>query len=81
MPYSACKKLNYTPTKCSTYIIHLDKSKIKVISELKLILIKIASNSEFHLVIDIVVVDILEAYGLFLSNDWSQKLQGYFASN
>jgi hypothetical protein len=28
-----------------------------------------------------VVVDIPEAYGLLLSKDWSQKLQGYFATD
>ena len=27
------------------------------------------------------VVDIPEAYGLFLSRDWSSKLQGYFATD
>ena len=31
--------------------------------------------------IDIVVVDILDAYGLVLSWDWSTKLDGYFSSD
>ena len=32
-------------------------------------------------VIDIVVADILDAYGLVLIRDWSAKLNGYFASD
>jgi hypothetical protein len=48
---------------------------------LKYVLIRVASNPKVHQVIDIVVVDIPKAYGLFLNRDWSQKLQGYFASN
>ena len=31
--------------------------------------------------IDIMVVDIIEAYGLILSRDWSMKLNSYFATN
>jgi hypothetical protein len=30
-------------------------------------------------VIDIIFVDILEVYGLFLSRDWSEQLHDYFA--
>jgi hypothetical protein len=47
-----------------------------VIGELKDILICVESNPKVHQVIDIIVVDILEAYNLFLSRDWSQNLQG-----
>jgi len=73
--------LNATPTKPSTNIIQIDRSEVKVIGELKDVLIRVASNPKIHQVIDIVVVDIPEAYGLFLGRDWSHKLQGYFASN
>jgi hypothetical protein len=41
----------------------------------------VSSNPKVHQIIDIVVVDIPEAYGLLLSRDWSTKLQGYFASD
>jgi hypothetical protein len=81
MPYFVCKKLNATPTKISTHIIQLDISEVKVIEELKDVMIRIASNPKIHQVIDIVVVDIPEAYGIFLSHDWSHKLQGYFSSD
>ena len=41
----------------------------------------LASNSKVHQVIDVIVIDILEAYGLILSRYWSTKLNGYFATN
>ena len=41
----------------------------------------LSSNSKVHQIIDIIVVDILEAYGVILSRDWSAKLNGYFAPN
>ena len=31
--------------------------------------------------VDIVIVDIPDAYGLVLSRDWSVRLEGYFVSN
>ena len=36
-------------------------------------------NSKVHQVIDIIVVDIPEFYGLILSRDWYEKLHGYLA--
>ena len=42
-------------------------------------LIHLASNSKVHQTIDIIVVNILEAYGVILSIDWLTKLNGYFA--
>ena len=49
--------------------------------ELKDVMIQLASNSKVHQVIDVIVVDIPEAYGLILSRDWSAKLNGYFATD
>jgi len=74
-----CKKLNATPTKSDTHIIQLDITKVKVIEELKDVMIRIASNPKFHQVIDIIVVDILEAYRMLLSWDWSEKQHGNFS--
>ena len=34
-----------------------------------------------HQIIDIIVVNILEAYGVILSRDWLTKLNGYFATD
>ena len=65
---------------CRTKIIQLDRSHVKVMGELKDVMIRLASNSKVHQVIDVIVVDISEAYGLILSRDWSAKLNGYFAT-
>ena len=62
-----------------TKIIQLDRSHVKVFEEIKDVLICIASNSKVHQRIDIIVVDIPEAYGVILSRDWSTKLNRYFA--
>ena len=78
MPYSVCKKLNAVPVPCDTSIVQLDRSNVKVVGKLNEVLIRLASNPQVHFIIDIIVADILEAYGLFLSRDWSEKLKGYF---
>ena len=44
-------------------------------------LIHLSLNFNVHQTIDIIVVDILEAYGVILSRDWSSKLNGYFATD
>ena len=48
--------------------------------ELKDVMIRIATHPKFVQVIDIIVVDIPEAYGLLLSQYWSEKLNGYFST-
>jgi hypothetical protein len=60
--------------------VQLDRSIFKVIGELKNVLIILTFNSKIHQVIDIIVVDILEAYGLLLSRDWSENLNEYFTT-
>ena len=59
----------------------MDRSHVKVMGELKDVMIRLCSNSKVHQVIDVVVIDIPEAYGVILSRDWSAKLNGYFANN
>ena len=80
MAYSFCKKLNAEPHMSKTKIIQLDRSHVNVFEELKDVLIRLSSNSKVHQKIDIIVVDILEAYGVILSRDWSTKLNGYFST-
>ena len=79
MPYSVCKKLNAEPQICKMNIIQLDRSHVKVLGELKGVLIRLSSNSKVHQIIDIIVVDIPDAYGVILSRNWLAKLNGYFA--
>jgi hypothetical protein len=47
--------------------------------ELKDVMIIIETHPKFVQVIDIIIVDIPEAYGLLLCQDWSEKLNGYFS--
>jgi hypothetical protein len=66
---------------CRTKIIQLNRSHVKVMGELKDVMIQLASNSKVHQVIDVIIVDIPEAYGLILSRVWSAKLNGYFGTD
>ena len=51
---------------------------MKVIGEMKNVLIRLSSNDKVCQFIDIVVADILEDYGLVLSRDWSAKAEWVF---
>jgi hypothetical protein len=81
MPWSVCQKINAEVESSSLKIIQLDRTDVKVIGELKNVLIRLSSNPKVHPVIDIIVVDIPEVYGMFLSRDWSEQLHGYFATD
>jgi hypothetical protein len=81
MPLFICKKLNETPLKSDKNVIQLDRTQVKVIGERKYVMIIIATHPKFVQVIDIIIVDIPEAYGLLLSRDWSEKLNRYFSTN
>ena len=70
MPYSVCKNLNAQPKMCKTNIIQLDRSHVKVMGELKDVMIQLSSNPKVHQVIDVIVVDIPEAY----VGDFEQRL-------
>jgi hypothetical protein len=76
---SICKKLNVDPLKRDKHVIQLDKTQVKVMGELKDVIIRITTHPKFVQVIDIIVVDIQEAYGFLLSQDWSEKLKKYFS--
>jgi hypothetical protein len=78
MPWSVCQKINAEVEPSSLKIIQLDRTDVKVMGELKNVLIRLSSNPKVHQFIDIIVVDIPEVYGMFLSRDWSEQLHGYF---
>ena len=63
------------------HIVQLDRSQVEVIGELNQVTIRLSSNPKVCQVIDILVADIPEFYGLILSRDWSEKLHGYFATD
>ena len=81
MPLSICKKLSAAPVKSDKHVIQLNRTRVKVIGEMKDVMIIISTHPKFVQVIDIIVVDILEAYGILLSRDWSEKLNRYFSTD
>ena len=61
--------------------MHLDRSRVKVFGELKNFLLTLFIDPRIHQTVDIVVVDVPETYGMWLSRDWSEKLKGYFSTD
>ena len=59
----------------------MDRMNVKVIGEMEDVLVRLSSNDKVCQVIDIVVADIPDAYGLVLSRDWLAKLNRYFATD
>jgi len=70
LPLSICKKLSAVPLKSDKHVIQLDRTHVKIMGEIKDVMIRIARHPKFVQVIDIIIVDILEAYGLLLRQDW-----------
>ena len=58
MTYLVFKNLNAQPKICKIKIIQLDRSHVKVMGELKDVMIRLSLNSKVHQVIDVIVVDI-----------------------
>ena len=48
MPFSVFQKLNIDPKKRNIQIIQLDKSKVRVIGEMKKVLIRLSVDSHVH---------------------------------
>jgi hypothetical protein len=81
MPLAVCNKLGVVPLRSDKHVIQLDRTQVKVMGELKDVMIRIVTHPNFVQIIDIIVVDIPEAYGLLLSRDWSEKMNGYFSTD
>jgi hypothetical protein len=81
MPLSVCQKINAEVQPSTLKIIQLNRTNVKVMGELKNVLVRLSYNPKVHQIIDIIVVDIPEVYGLFLSRDWFEKLHGYFGTD
>jgi hypothetical protein len=58
MPLSIYKKINAVPLKSDKHVVQLDKTQVKVMGELKDVMIRIVTHPKFVQVIDIIVVDI-----------------------
>ena len=76
MPLSVSNKINAKWEKIDSYIIQLDMNHIQVIGELRDVIIRLSYDGQFHQCINIVIVDISEAYGVLLIKGWSSKLEG-----
>ena len=70
IPLLVCKKLNTKYTMCETHITQPYRSNVKVLGEIKYVLIRLEINPSIYQLIDIVVAYIHDAYDLFLSQDW-----------
>ena len=81
IPLKVCDKLNVKPEQFDIHIIQLDRTKVKVIGELKKVLIMMFANPKVHQTIDIIVVDIPDNYGMILIRYWSAMLNAYFATD
>ena len=81
MPLSICQKINVDFKPSDLKIIQLDRTNFIVVGELKYVLIRLLSNLKVHQVIDNVVIDIPEVYGLFLRRYWFEQLQNYFTTD
>jgi hypothetical protein len=58
MPWSVYQKINAEVEPSSLKIIQLDRTDVKVMGELKNVLIRLSSNPKVHQFIDVIVVDI-----------------------
>ena len=81
MPLSICNKLNATWEPCPIQIVQLDKYKFKVVGRLRNVLLRLSVDLGIHQTIDIMIADIPETYGMWLSRDWSEKLKGFFTTD
>ena len=50
-----------------------------MVGTLRNVLLILFADPQIHQTIDIVIADIPKTYGMWLSQDWSEKLKGYFA--
>ena len=81
MPLEICKRINGQLESTPRELTQLDRIGVKVVGEMKNVLIRLAANNKICQFIDIIVADIPRGYGLILNRDWTARLKGYFASD
>ena len=67
MPLVVCKKINGQPNPTAWEVVHLYRTSVKVVGEMKNVLIRLSANSKICQFIDIMVADIPDGYGLILN--------------
>ena len=81
MTLEVCKNINGQPESAAWEVVQLDSTGVKVVGEMKNVLIHFSTNNKICQFIDIMVVDIPGGYGIILNRDWSARLKGYFTSD
>ena len=79
--YLDLQEHNATCEPCPTQIVQVDRSRVKVVGEMKNVLLTLPIDPTIHQTVDIFVANISETYGMWLSRDWSEKLKRYFFAN
>ena len=67
MPLAVCKKINGQPKPTDWDVTQLDKTSVKVVGEMKNVLIQLSANKKICQYLNIVVADIPDGYGLILN--------------
>ena len=67
MPLVVCKKINGQPKPTDWEVIQLDITRVKIVGEMKNVLIRLYANNKICQFIDIMVADIPDGYGLILN--------------
>ena len=81
MPLIVCKKLNGQIKPTLWDVTQLDRTSVKVVGEMKNVMIQLSANKKICYFIDIIIADIPDGYGMILNRDWTARLKGYFASD
>ena len=81
MPLEICKRINGQLESTHHEVTQLDRTGVKVVGEMKNVIIRLAANNKICQFIDIMVADIPRGYGLILNRDWTTRLKGYFSSD
>ena len=81
MPLEVCKNINGQPEPTAWEVVQLDRMGVKVVGEMKNVLIRLSANNKISQFIDIMVADILDGYGLILNQDWSFRLVSFMVTS
>lgn len=80
MPFEVCKALNLPIAKSPEGITQLDDKPIKVVGMIHNLRIQMASEPRIERDIYVQVVQIPPKYGMPLSRDWSETLNGFWST-
>ena len=67
MPFEVCKRINGQLEPTAWEVVQLDRTSVKVVGEMKNVLICLSANNKICQFIDIMVADIPDGYGLSLT--------------